>query len=90
MLIALGVSLLVLNLIATYVILNTHFEVKERRLYQLLFAWLLPCVGGLLVIFINLEDYFEERRRKKIGNDGRMSDSQASDIAMTLSRHDHD
>jgi len=89
-LIAIGLSLVILNMIATYVVLNTYFEVKERRLYQLIFTWLLPFVGALLVIFINLEDYFEERRKKKIGNNPNISDNEASDMAMTLSGHDHD
>jgi hypothetical protein len=86
-LIVIAASLLVLNLIATYIVLNTHFEVKKRRLYQLLFIWLLPYLGGLFAILINREDYFEERRLKKVGNDSNISESDATSMAVGADHH---
>lgn len=59
----------VLNLCACYVIFTTCYEVKERRLYQLLFVWLLPLLGAITVIFINREDRLVKKPKRKVGND---------------------
>jgi hypothetical protein len=72
-LIGIGVALVILNSIASYVILHTHFEVKERRTYQLIFVWVLPFLGAIFAILINREDYFADRRLNKVGNNSNIT-----------------
>ncbi len=60
---------IILNIYACYVIFTTYYEVKERRLYQLVFVWLLPLLGAITVIFINREDRLVEKPKRKVGND---------------------
>ncbi|MCK5002516.1 MAG: hypothetical protein KAS57_05800 [Gammaproteobacteria bacterium] len=76
-LIATAVVVLILNIAATYVVFNTYFEVKKRRLYQTLFVWLLPFVGALMAIYLNRQDYFEQKRQRQIGNHTSISNSDA-------------
>ena len=70
--------LLLLNIIATYVVFHTFFEVKERKLYQTLFIWCLPFFGGIIAIYLNREDYFEQKHKKQIGNQTSITDSDAT------------
>ena len=69
--------LILINLIATYIIFNTFFKVKERRAYQLIFVWVIPFIGAIFAVYINREDYFEEQRLKKVGNNLNISESEA-------------
>ena len=69
---------LLLNIVATYIVFNACFEIKERRLYQTLFIWLVPFIGAFLAIYTNREDYFEEKNKKKIGNQTSITDSEAT------------
>ena len=64
----------ILNVIATYIVLNTYFEVKERRLYQIAFIWFVPFIGSILAIFINREEHFERKQERKIGNNTALDD----------------
>lgn len=68
---------LLLNTIATFIVLNTYFIVKNRRLYQLLFIWLVPYIGASMAIYTNREDYFEQKRERQIGNGAAISNSEA-------------
>lgn len=79
--------LIILNVIASYFILNTHFEVKERRTYQLLFVWGLPFIGAVFAILINREDYFADRRLKKVGNNPNISETQAVNMGSSVGSH---
>lgn len=79
-------SLIVFNCVGMYVVFQTYFEVKERRLYQVLFIWLVPFIGATLAIYINREDYFEDRRLKKIGNNSNITDSEAINMASSIDR----
>lgn len=83
---AIAGSLIFLNLCAMYIVFHTYFEVKERRLYQVLFIWLIPFIGALFAIIINREDYFEERRLKKVGNNSNITDSEAVTMASSIDR----
>lgn len=83
-LIAIVGSCFLLNTLATYIVLNTYFEVKERRTYQILFVWLLPYIGAIFAVFISREDYFENRRLKKVGNNSNISESQAVNMASSV------
>ena len=74
--------ILISNIIATYVIFNTYFEIKERRIYQTLLVWLVPIIGSTLVIYINCENYFNEKKERQIGNNTNISDSEAIHHAM--------
>ena len=76
-LIAMAAASLLLNSVATYIVFNTYFEVKRRRLYQTLFIWLLPFVGAMMVIYLNREDYFEQKRLKQIGNNPNITNAAA-------------
>ena len=76
-LLVIGGILFILNCIATYIVWNTYFEVKERRKYQTLFIWLVPLIGSFMTIYINREDYFAEKNKLKIGNNPNITDSQA-------------
>lgn len=48
-LLAIGAALIVLNLIASYLILTTYFEVRQRRYYQLIFVWLIPFLSAFSI-----------------------------------------
>jgi len=61
--------IILLNFYACYVIFTTYFEVKERRLYQLIFVWIVPLLGSITVIFINREERLIKKPKRKIGND---------------------
>lgn len=79
--------LVILNVIASYIVRNTHFEVKERRTYQLIFVWLLPFIGAIFAIMINREDYFADRKLKKVGNNSNISETQAVNIGSSVGSH---
>lgn len=83
-------AIVIPNVIANYIVLHTYFEVKNRRLYQMLFIWLVPFIGAIFAIYTNREDYFEQKYKQKnwekIGNNPNISESQAIDFAIT---HDH-
>lgn len=66
------------NSIATYIVWNTHFEVKERRIYQTIFIWLVPIVGACMAIYINREDDFAKKQQTQVGNNPNITDSQAT------------
>lgn len=72
-----------LNSIATYIVWNTHFEVKQRRIYQTIFIWLVPIIGASMAIYINREDYFTKKQQAQVGNNPNITDSQAT----TFSNH---
>ena len=76
-LIATAVVCLLLNSIATYIVFNTYFEVKKRRLYQSLFIWLFPFIGALMAIYLNRQDYFEQKRQRQIGNNPNITNATA-------------
>jgi len=57
--------LFTLNSLAIYIVLNTYFKVKERRLYQILFVWLLPYIGAMFTIYINKQDYYDQKLARK-------------------------
>ena len=76
-LIASAVFWLSLNAVASYIVFKTYFEVKNRRLYQMLFIWLLPFLGAMLAIYLNRQDYFEQRRQRQIGNHTSFSNATA-------------
>ena len=59
---------LILNIVATYIVFNTHLNLKEKKLYQTLFIWLIPFVGASLAIYLNREEYFENKHKKQLGN----------------------
>ena len=78
-----GISIFVvlLNSIATYIVFHTFFKVKHRRLYQMLFIWLVPVVGASMAIFLNREDYFAQKRKRQVGNHPTVSDTYAASLA---------
>ena len=76
-LIATAVVCLLLNVVATYIVFNTYFEVKKRRFYQTLFIWLLPFIGALTAIYLNRQDYFEQKRQRQIGNNPNITNAAA-------------
>lgn len=75
--ISLAVVLLLLNIIATYIVSVTYFEIKQRRVYQLLFVWLFPLLGAILTIYLNREEWFKDKQQNKVGNHTNISDSEA-------------
>jgi len=66
--ITLAAIILILNIIATIIAAKTYFVVKARRYYQIALVWIIPIIGALLVIFINKEDYFHQKRERQVGN----------------------
>ena len=76
-LISLALIALILNLVATFIVMNTYFEVKERKTYQILFIWLIPFIGSTLAIVINREDYFRKKHEKHVGNNSNISHSES-------------
>lgn len=76
LLVILGLMIM-LNTVATYIVWNTYFEVKERRAYQTVFIWLAPLIGAFMTIYINREDYFTAKHKRQVGNNPNITDSQA-------------
>ncbi len=79
--------ILILNIIATYIVFKTHFEVKGRRLSQIIFIWCVPFAEGLLAIYLNREEYFERKHKRQIGNNTSITHSEAINHARAV---DHD
>jgi hypothetical protein len=69
-----------LNIVATFVVWNTYFEIKERRTYQTIFIWLVPFIGSFMAIYINREDYFMAKHKRQIGNGTSISNSDATSM----------
>jgi len=69
--------IIILNSVATYIVCHTYFEIKNRRLYQILLTWLVPFIGALLTIYINKEDYFAHKHQKQVDNNPNITESQA-------------
>ena len=69
----------IMNVVATYIVLNTYFKVKERKLFQILFVWIVPFLGAMFAIYINREEQFEKKSKKQIGNQTSISNDQAID-----------
>jgi len=78
-----------LNIVATYIVFNTYFEIKERRKCQTLFIWLIPIIGAIIAIYINREDDFEEKYKKQIGNQTSITDSEATTHAVAAEHNDN-
>lgn len=79
--------LVLLNIIASYVVLTTYFAVKSRRYYQITFVWFAPIIGAILAIYLNREDRFEVEHKRQIGNHSNISDSEAVNHAMASDYH---
>ena len=81
------VLLLLLNVLATIMVLRTHFIVKSRRYYQITFVWLVPIIGALLVIYLKYEDYFNTKKKGQIGNNPNITDSEAMGYAASSGQY---
>ncbi|MDE1464941.1 hypothetical protein [Spartinivicinus poritis] len=84
--IAVAIFIIIANIFATFVVCKTYFEIKQRRLYQILFIWLVPIIGSALAIYLNLEDYFEQKHSTKIGNHPNITDAEAVTFAVGSDR----
>ncbi len=82
-----SVFVVLINSIATYIVFHTYFKVKQRRLYQTLFIWLVPVIGALMAIFLNREDYFVQKRKRQVGNHPTVSDTYAASLARRSGGH---
>jgi len=84
-----GISVFVvlLNSVATYIVFHTFFKVKQRRLYQALFIWLLPVVGALFAIFFNREEYFVQKKTRQVGNHPTIEDTYTASLARKSGGH---
>ena len=69
------------NTFASYLAAKTHFEIKQRRFYQLLFIWFVPVIGALMVIYFYWEELFNQKPKPQVGNNPNISDSQAITMA---------
>ena len=87
LIVGISVFVVLLNLVATYVVFDTYFKVKQRRLYQTLFIWLVPVVGASMAIFLNREDYFAQKKMRQVGNHPTISDTYAASLARKSSGH---
>ncbi|WP_163836284.1 hypothetical protein [Spartinivicinus ruber] len=83
LIVAILALIVISNVYATFVVAKTYFEIKQRRLYQILFIWLVPVIGAALAIYLNLENYFEQKRSTQIGNHPNITDAQAVTLAAT-------
>jgi len=79
--------IVILNIIASYIVCKTLFIVKGRRFYQLLFIWLVPFIGAILAIYLNCEEYFNQKKEKQIGNLTSITDREAVNHAMGADHH---
>ncbi|MCX4026809.1 hypothetical protein H0A36_01400 [Endozoicomonas sp. SM1973] len=84
--VVIAVLIFTANVYATFVVAKTYFEIKQRRLYQILFIWLVPVIGAALAIYLNLEEYFEQKRSTQIGNSPNITDAQAVTFAIGSDR----
>ena len=71
------VTWLVLNIRATFIVYNTYFVVKERRMYQMAFIWVLPFVGSILAIYLNKHSFSQQNNKNELGNHPNITDQQA-------------
>ena len=78
------VVIILLNIVATFVAINTHFEIKVRRYYQIALIWALPFIGALMVIIINKEDYFHQKSKKQIGNNTSIKQSDEATVYVAM------
>lgn len=76
--------LVLLNLVASYIVCKTYFEVKARKYYQLGFIWFIPFIGASLAIYLNRESWFEEDRLDKVGNHSNITNAQAISFASAV------
>lgn len=67
------------SLIASYLALTGDYIVKERKWYQLVFAWLVPVLGALCVIYFHREDWFRGSRLNRVGNHSNISHGESVD-----------
>ena len=72
-LVLLVLALVLLNAYATLILMRTHFEVKNRRKYQVVFVWLVPLVGALMVVYIDSESYIGGGYKHQVGNKSSIS-----------------
>ena len=77
-----------MNIVATYIVCHTYFEVKNRKRNQIIFIWLVPILGSALAIYLNREDHFHKIRNNQIGNDPNITDSQASVMGVAADHQD--
>ena len=77
--------IVILNIIATYIVFKTYFIVKERRYYQTIFIWLIPFIGSILAIYINRQEYFEQKHKTEKHTN--ISDNEAFNYAMGADDH---
>jgi amino acid permease len=80
--------IVILNIIASYIVTKTYFEVKNRPFLQHIFIWVVPIIGSFLAIYLNRQDYFYEKfkRPKQIGNNTSITDAEARSHVIA-SRH---
>lgn len=81
------IAWLTLNTIATYVVFKTSFIVKERRIYQTIFIWLIPFIGSTLAIYLNRQEYFDLKKKDEIGNHPNISNEEAFNYAIEINQH---
>jgi hypothetical protein len=66
-----GLALVVLlNVVATVLIARSDFETPLQKVLQLVFAWVVPCVGSIIVIaFLNDAGFKPKRRFESASSD---------------------
>lgn len=72
--VALTILVITLILIATYIVCPTHFDMKNRRSYQIAFTWFFPVIGSLFTIFSNKQDYFAQKQARQPGKHPNISE----------------
>lgn len=71
-LLALILMPLTLNIKASWLVFQDHFETPNRRVAQVLLVWLLPLVGALLVLGIRRHDQPQQHTDQTIDSDAAM------------------
>ena len=68
-----SIGIILVNVYATLILMRTHFVVKNRRRNQIIFVWLVPIIGALIVIYIDSENYIGEGYKQQVGNNTSIS-----------------
>ena len=63
-------SVVTLNLVATAMAIRSDFGTPRQKALQLVFIWLVPLIGSMLVVWVTTSTGSEYKRRLESGGSG--------------------
>lgn len=70
-----SLPLLILNLYASLMVVRSSAFETAQKLTQLVLVWLLPYLGGLILLGVYREQRRSERPKQQVGNDPELTNS---------------